>query len=530
MTYYEMLAGRTPFDKLSAEFAILKAIDAHDFPPLNQLNPSLPEPLVEIITKALEREPDDRYQSAGAMLKALDAWQAGPAAGEVAQPTTTAKPPDASKEEQNKGLKSLKGTLTKGRGARKKTSQADIKTVLTDAPLKKPARQAAKPVTPPPSPAPAPKPSASAETPKSAPDTPSTPPAPKPPPREKRPLQKRPLFMIGAAGVLLLIVFLIYLGTSGETTSPPDRGLSAAGADSTAQTASLSIRTLPAEAVVFVDSQRVGSTPLIDLQVDVGARALRIEKAGFITLDTAIVVDTSQTPAFTFALREEEDTPEDVQEPEVMVLAVTSEPAGAEVLLDGQSVGQTPLRLEDPEPGAHDLVLRKRGYQDYAGSITVQPGGQTTVNETLAALTGTIEITVRPFGDIYVDEMLKAQRSAESYTQDVTTGAYKVRVVHPEYGVWERQISIDTSGAHAFLFNFDQEFEVSVTSEPDRADILVDGQPVGKRTPGTVRVRPGRRTIAVRRRGYIMEGAARVLTLERNWTDDPLHFTMRAVQ
>ena len=39
MTYYVMLAGRSPFDKLSSEFEVLKAIDAHDFPALGSLTP-----------------------------------------------------------------------------------------------------------------------------------------------------------------------------------------------------------------------------------------------------------------------------------------------------------------------------------------------------------------------------------------------------------------------------------------------------------------------------------------------------------
>ncbi len=82
MTFYEMLAGRTPFAGLGSSFAIQKAIDAHDFPSLDQLNKDVPAPLVQIVSKAIEREPEDRYPSADAMLAALDAWacEAGSAA------------------------------------------------------------------------------------------------------------------------------------------------------------------------------------------------------------------------------------------------------------------------------------------------------------------------------------------------------------------------------------------------------------------------------------------------------------------
>lgn len=76
MTYYVMLAGRSPFEKLSSEFVVSKAIDAHDFPALGELDIDIPEPLVQIVMKAVEREPEDRYQSADEMLDAVQAWLA----------------------------------------------------------------------------------------------------------------------------------------------------------------------------------------------------------------------------------------------------------------------------------------------------------------------------------------------------------------------------------------------------------------------------------------------------------------------
>ena len=604
MTYFEMLAGRTPFDKLSSEFAILKAIDAHDFPSLNEVNKDVPRSLVKIVMKAVERRPDERYQTAGAMLKDLDAWLADTASATgsaTSPPGRVAASSSEGAKEDGSTLKSLKSAFGL---FRKKPSTTAGQTVLTDAPPKTSPRKSASSAPPsrPPTPEPpveeeetiaaasaapeppveeeeiiaadppAPEPPVEEETVSLVPpvpeppveedeaeaevvppvlDAPSAPPSvekdeedaevpepisekPTPPPRTPKPpaerkLWQRPVPIAGGVVLLLALAFLLYWGTR---PAPADRAMGATngteGADSTVQTASLSIRTSPAEAVVFVDSQRVGSTPLIDYALSAGVKALHIEKDGYVAFDTSIVLDTSQTSTFTFALLE--DTPETEEEPSVYTLTIVSDPAGADVFLDGENVGQTPFTLEDPEPGNRDLMLRKRGYQAYTGSITVASGSNTSVQQTLTALTATLQITVRPFGDIYIDDMLKAQRTADPYTQEVSTGVYRVRVRHPEYGTWERQIAIDTSGTQAFLFNYDQEFEVAVTSEPEKAEILVDGKPAGKRTPGIVRVRPGRRTIAVQRRGYIMDEAARIITLERNLTAEPLHFTLRAVQ
>ena len=138
MTYYEMLAGRTPFDKLSSEFTILKAIDAHDFPSLDEFNAAIPEPLVRIVMKAIEREPEDRYQSASDMLREIEAWQAGSqpdAPGEGRAAIAPPSPPEAPAAPSV--LSSLKAALAKGtQRFFKKESDSVAKTVIRKAPAK----------------------------------------------------------------------------------------------------------------------------------------------------------------------------------------------------------------------------------------------------------------------------------------------------------------------------------------------------------------------------------------------------------
>jgi serine/threonine-protein kinase len=67
---YEMLAGRAPFvgDSVGEIFA---AVLRDEIPPLLTLNPSLPTSLVAVVDRALEKKPDQRYQSAQAMHHAL---------------------------------------------------------------------------------------------------------------------------------------------------------------------------------------------------------------------------------------------------------------------------------------------------------------------------------------------------------------------------------------------------------------------------------------------------------------------------
>ncbi len=55
-------------------------------------------------------------------------------------------------------------------------------------------------------------------------------------------------------------------------------------------------------------------------------------------------------------------------------LRVKADVAGAEVFLDGKSVGVAPLTLAAVAAGAHKLVLIKPGYEDHAEDVEVREG------------------------------------------------------------------------------------------------------------------------------------------------------------
>ncbi len=75
LTIYEVLAGRLPFKKDDSDFTILKAIVEEKFPGPHTFNRTLPRRLSKILMKALEKNPAKRYQSAGEMLAAIEAFE-----------------------------------------------------------------------------------------------------------------------------------------------------------------------------------------------------------------------------------------------------------------------------------------------------------------------------------------------------------------------------------------------------------------------------------------------------------------------
>jgi hypothetical protein len=64
-------------------------------------------------------------------------------------------------------------------------------------------------------------------------------------------------------------------------------------------------------------------------------------------------------------------------------LSVTTDPAGATIFVDNESVGVSPFAADDITAGNHQITIRMKGYQDYSTSILVTAGATRTVSATL---------------------------------------------------------------------------------------------------------------------------------------------------
>ena len=67
---YEMLTGRVPFEGDTPVSVAMQHINAAP-PPIAELNPDVPAPVIAVVMKALEKSPKKRYQSAREMADAL---------------------------------------------------------------------------------------------------------------------------------------------------------------------------------------------------------------------------------------------------------------------------------------------------------------------------------------------------------------------------------------------------------------------------------------------------------------------------
>jgi len=65
-------------------------------------------------------------------------------------------------------------------------------------------------------------------------------------------------------------------------------------------------------------------------------------------------------------------------------LKVDSDPTGAQVWLDGNSIGTSPGMFPGIRPGKHEIRLNKSDYDDYTNTVTIEPGNITVVTASLS--------------------------------------------------------------------------------------------------------------------------------------------------
>ncbi|MFC1714947.1 PEGA domain-containing protein [Candidatus Poribacteria bacterium] len=182
----------------------------------------------------------------------------------------------------------------------------------------------------------------------------------------------------------------------------------------------------PPGATVEIDGIVVGTTP-IKKRVRTGVHQIRVFKGGFETWEGTEEVSGSAS-LVSVKLR----------------FLLRSEPTGAEVIMDGESVGETETAI-DLKPGAHTFEFRKDGYKSERFNAVVPPNAsdplpvvplkvaeekttptpeEWTVKEPPSEGFGVIQVTSIPDAQVYLDGYLKGETPLTIV--DVLVGDYVI--------------------------------------------------------------------------------------------------------
>src|SRR6218665_1607532 len=134
------------------------------------------------------------------------------------------------------------------------------------------------------------------------------------------------------------------------------------------------ITSYPADANVYINNELKGATPLTLNKMPAGAYPLLLMKKGFETVSKNIEVQGGKTTEVNISLELRSTAGR---------IYITSYPADANVYINNELKGATPLTLNKMPAGAYQLLLMKKGFETVSKNIEVQDAKTTVTNEIL---------------------------------------------------------------------------------------------------------------------------------------------------
>ncbi len=190
---------------------------------------------------------------------------------------------------------------------------------------------------------------------------------------------------------------------------------------------SLRVLSTPTGAVVVVDGEERGTAPVTIEDLEPGTHIVMARAEGRSGVSQRVTIEAGRRETVMIEL---ESTPE------AGSLRVSCTVSGAEVLVDGRSVGNAPLSVPDIAPGEHTVTVRAPNHDDWEQRITVTAGQQTVLHATpssAASRTGRLTVvSSTPGAIVFIDgseaggaPLREHQLSAGQHTVEVRAEGYR---------------------------------------------------------------------------------------------------------
>ena len=219
---------------------------------------------------------------------------------------------------------------------------------------------------------------------------------------------------------------------------------------------SVGITTVPPDANVTVGAQKCRAP--CDLPLPPGTYQLRVERDGYepVTRQVLVAADTKSLPTVTLDAHEAQAPPVQTTPPnpppaaiDQGTLIVRANVSGAEVYVDGNLKGLTDVNEKYEgkfDVGNHEIILRKKGYEDSSGQIEIAKEGMSTTTLKLkeqgqkpppSPSAGYFIVEARPGADILIDHQPRGTVPPQGWlVQKVDPGRHSIEAKLDGYEPW----------------------------------------------------------------------------------------------
>ena len=183
---------------------------------------------------------------------------------------------------------------------------------------------------------------------------------------------------------------------------------------------------------------------------------------------------------------------------------VTTDPQGANILIDGVEVGVTPKTIPNLETGSHNLILNYPGYERLQKRIMVEDGKTIPISEYLVPKTGSLSILSDPIGaTVYLDNFVKGQTPLD--IPELPVKDYMIRLELKDYQMLERRVTVQYAENTTQKYSLDPlPGKLNVFTSPARATIIIGGERYTSSSSGiaTIELPVGQYRIEISKEGY----------------------------
>jgi len=134
--------------------------------------------------------------------------------------------------------------------------------------------------------------------------------------------------------------------------------------------------------------------------------------------------------------------------PKIGVLTMMTEPLEADVYIDGENRGKSPIVIENLIIGSHTIRLVKKGYGEVTKQISLQENQTLEINEILPTAMEVIISSTPSGAEIWIDGV---SEGVTPLTETLSYGEHILKIIMP--GFWELNQSFSIDGSTS-EFNF----------------------------------------------------------------------------
>jgi formylglycine-generating enzyme required for sulfatase activity len=255
----------------------------------------------------------------------------------------------------------------------------------------------------------------------------------------------------------------------------------------------LTITSNPVEgAEITIDGEPSGTTPAHDIEIAAGEHTVEIVAPLHLPFQTTVVFEPGEPPRELTA---------DLM-PNWAPLVVATSPANATVSIDGEAVGSTPLEYRI-EAGERVVEILRPGFKSFSRRVPATAGEIVDLGLVrLVPVDGRLAVASNPSGaTVAVNGVFRGTAPLELDLAPGTT--YNVSVSMAGRSTFSAGIEISSGRRSEVRAELEMlSGEVSVTSLPPGAEILIDGVPSGT-TEQTLELEARPHQIEIRLDGYV---------------------------